>query len=156
MNGFRPSLRARRVAAVLVALVVGILFSRATRVAAAADSPTGTWVVAWDVMGNGFRPALHGDLILRDGRLRFKAYDGRGGWAIELRALKQIVSSELVVWGAHAIEIESRAGERMYIVLLNRHLATTEPTKLVKTLAKAIQINTQRSAMVLAQRGVTQ
>jgi len=101
---------------------------------ASAESPRATWMAEWVKPQSPERTI--GVLKLRDGRLSFDEQVGQASWALELSALKRVVISN----GGRALTIESSAGDRFTVAILEPNMTLGSPKRVLATIDRALQI----------------
>lgn len=121
---------------------------------ASAQQKAETWRVAYDADGSEFRRSLAGVLELRDGQLRFTADNGSAAWRIALADLRLIAPSQGYGADSNAVVIESLAGERVYVAVVNKHFLFANPKKAVQTVNAAMRLPAIRAARAVQERRV--
>jgi hypothetical protein len=106
---------------------------------AVAQEGAEVWHVAYDDLGTEFQRALLGTLELRDGVLRFTADNRSIRWSIDLADVKQISKSETYGEESNAVVIESLAGERLYVAMLDRSFLYGSPKRALKSMDAALR-----------------
>ena len=100
---------------------------------AAAESPRGIWLAEW-VRPQSTERTI-GLLRLRDGKLSFRQQVGEVGWELQLASLKRAVVSN----GGRALTIESAAGERYVVAVMEPDLTIGSPKKVLTMIDRAMQ-----------------
>lgn len=105
-----------------------------------------SWRVAFDDDGSEFRRSLAGTLELVEGRLVFTADNRQVRWSIALADVRAIAPSQGYGADSRAVMIESLAGERLYLAVLDRHFLFANPKKAVQKVNAALSLPAIRAA----------
>lgn len=127
-----------------VLLIVGLLTAGVAP--AEAQAKPEVWQVAFDHAGDEFRLALLGTLKLNDGVLRFSASNGTVRWSIALADVKQVSPSAGYGEDAQAILIESLAGDRLYVAVLDKHMFYASPKAALQVVEATLGLPSVRAA----------
>lgn len=135
-------------------VLIGVLSVAGFAASAEAQKAPQVWQVAFDEDGSEFRRSLAGRLELSDGQLRFVADNRSVAWRIALADVRLIAASKDYGADSKAVVIESLAGERVYIAVIDRHFLFGNPKKAVQTINAAMNLPTVRAARAVQERRV--
>ena len=100
---------------------------------AATESPRATWMAEW-VREHSIERTI-GVLRLRDHALTFVEQVGHTEWQLELASIKKVAT----INGGRTLLIESIAGERYLVRIIDNNFAPASPKRAQATLERAIE-----------------